>query len=66
MEGTCKVRANHPISGVSVSFGDETNLADTGLLPAAMLAQRLDLAGLMDQRLRLGRHGTTAARRRCR
>ena len=43
------MRANHDLSRVSVSF-DETNLVpDAGLLPAAMLAQRLDLAGLIDK-----------------
>ena len=36
----------------------ETNLIpNAGLLPAAMLAQRIDLAGLVDQRLQLARHG---------
>jgi len=40
------VRANHELSRVSVSF-DETNLeATSGLPPAAVLAQRLGLAGL--------------------
>ncbi len=42
---------------MSVSF-DETNLVpNAGLLPAAVLAQRLDLGGLVDDRLRLARHG---------
>ncbi len=42
---------------MSVSF-DETNLVpNAGLLPAAVLAQRLDLAGLIDRRLRLAQHG---------
>jgi hypothetical protein len=42
---------------VWVSF-DETNLVpNAGLLPAAVLAQRLDLAGLVDSRLRLAKHG---------
>jgi len=45
---------------VSVSF-DETNLVpNAGLLPAAVLAQRLDLAGLVDRRLRLARHGANS------
>jgi len=43
-----------------VSF-DETNLVpNAGLLPAAVLAQRLDLAGLVDRRLRLARHGANS------
>ena len=40
---------------------DETNLVpNAGLLPAAVLAQRLELAGLVDQRLRLARHGSNS------
>ncbi len=40
---------------------DETNLVpNAGLLPAAVLAQRLDLAGLVDRRLRLARHGANS------
>jgi hypothetical protein len=45
---------------VSVSF-DEPNLVPcAGLLPAAVLAQRIDLAGLVDQRLGLARHGANS------
>ncbi len=45
---------------MSVSF-DETNLVpNAGLLPAAVLAQRMDLAGLVDSRLHLGRHGANS------
>ena len=37
---------------------DESNLVpNAGLLPAAALAQRLDLAGLVEQRLTVARHG---------
>ncbi len=40
---------------------DETNLVpNAGLLPAAILGQRLDLAGLVDRRLRLARHGANS------
>ncbi len=40
---------------------DETNLVpNAGLLPAAVLAQRLDLDGLVDGRLRLARHGANS------
>jgi hypothetical protein len=54
------VRANHELSRVSVSF-DETNLVpNAGLLPAAVLAQRLDLAGLIDRRMHLARHGANS------
>ncbi len=54
------MRANHELSRVSVSF-DETNLVpNAGLLPAAVLAQRIDLAGLVDQRLQLACHGANS------
>ncbi len=54
------MQANHELSRVSVSF-DETNLVpNAGLLPAAVLAQRLDLAGLVDSRLHLARHGANS------
>ena len=37
---------------------DEANLVpDAGLLPAAVLAQRLDVGGLVDRRLPLAAHG---------
>lgn len=39
----------------------ETNLIpNAGLLPAAMLAQRIDLAGLFDERLQLDKHGASS------
>jgi hypothetical protein len=45
---------------VSASF-DEPNLVPcAGLLPAAVLAQRLDVAGLVDERLTLGHHGANS------
>lgn len=51
------MRASHDLSGVSVSF-DEANLVPcAGLLPAAVLAQRINPAGLVDGRLTLARHG---------
>jgi len=54
------VRANHDLSRVSVSF-DETNLVpNAGLLPAAVLAQRIDLTGMVDRRLRLAKHGANS------
>ena len=40
---------------------DETNLVpNAGLLPAAVLAERLDLAGVIDRRLRLAKHGANS------
>ena len=54
------MRASHDLAAMSVSF-DEANLVPcAGLLPAAALAQRLDVAGLVDQRLRLARHGANS------
>ena len=45
---------------MSVSF-DEANLVPcAGLLPAAVLAQRIDVSGLVDQRLHLGEHGANS------
>jgi hypothetical protein len=54
------VRASHDLARVSASF-DEANLVPcAGLLPAAVLAQRLDVAGLVEQRLTLARHGANS------
>ncbi len=54
------MRASHDLSAVSVSF-DEANLVPcAGLLPAAVLAQRLDVGGLVEARLRLARHGANS------
>ena len=54
------MQASHDLAGVSVSF-DEPNLVPcAGLLPAAALAQRLDVAGVVDGRLTLGRHGANS------
>ena len=54
------MRASHDLSRVSVSF-DEPNLVPcAGLLPAAVLAQRIGLGGLVEQRLTLARHGANS------
>ena len=54
------MQANHELSRVSVSF-DESNLVpNAGLLPAAVLAQRIDLSGLIDSRLHLAKHGANS------
>jgi len=54
------VRASHDLSRVSVSC-DEANLVSVaGLLPAAALAQKVGLAGLVEQRVRLARHGANS------
>jgi hypothetical protein len=43
-----------------VSFDESSLVPNAGLLPAAALAQRLDLAGLVDARLHLARHGANS------
>jgi hypothetical protein len=54
------VQASHDLAGVSVGF-DERNLVPcAGLLPAAVLAQRLNVAGVIDERLTLARHGANS------
>jgi hypothetical protein len=54
------VQASHDLAGVDVSF-DESNLMPcAGLLPAAVLAQRIDVAGVVDERLTLTRHGANS------
>lgn len=54
------MQASHDLAGVDVSF-DESNLMPcAGLLPAAVLAQRIDVAGVIDERLTLTRHGANS------
>jgi hypothetical protein len=47
------------LTRVSVRFDEKNLVPCAGLLPAATLAQRIDLAGLVDRRVRLGRHGAS-------
>lgn len=47
------MRASDDLARVSVAFDERHLLPHAGLLPAAALAQRIDLAGLVDQRVRL-------------
>ncbi len=54
------MQASHNLAGVAASF-DEPNLVPcAGLLPAAALAQRLGMAGVVDERLTLARHGANS------
>jgi hypothetical protein len=54
------VRASHDLSRVTTTF-DESNLVpNAGLLPAAVLAQRIDLPGLIDDRLKLAEHAASS------
>ncbi len=58
------MRASHDLSRVTTTF-DESNLVpNAGLLAAAALAQRIDLAGLVDERLTLAEHGASSGTRR--
>jgi hypothetical protein len=43
-----------------VSFDEPNLVPNAGLLPAAVLAQRIDLAGLVDRRVHLARHGANS------
>jgi len=54
------VRASHDLSRVSVCFKETSLVRNAGLLPAAVLAERLGLAGLIDARLRLAKHGANS------
>jgi len=49
------------LSRVSVSFTETNLMPNAGLLPAAMLAQRVGLADLIDERLVLDKHGANSA-----
>ena len=54
------MRASHDLAGVSASFDEPNLLPCAGLLPAAVLAQRIDVAGLVDERVTLARHGANS------
>jgi hypothetical protein len=51
------MRASHNLTGVSVSCDEPNLVSGAGLLPAAVLAQKIGLAELVEQRVRLARHG---------
>ena len=54
------MRASHDLAGVSASFDEPNLLPCAGLLPAAVLAQRIDVAGLVDERVTLAWHGANS------
>jgi hypothetical protein len=54
------VRASHDLSRVTTSFDEGNLVPNAGLLPAAVLAQRIDLPGLIDGRLTLAKHGANS------
>jgi Transposase DDE domain group 1 len=51
------MRASHNLSSVSVSCDEPNLVSGAGLLPAAVLAQKVGLAGLIERRVRLAEHG---------
>lgn len=54
------MRASHDLTAVSISFDEPNLLPCAGLLPAAMLAQKIGLSGLIDSRLTLANHGANS------
>jgi hypothetical protein len=54
------VRASHDLSRVAVSFDEPSLVPSAGLLPAPVLAQRIDLSGLVEQRVTLARYGANS------
>lgn len=54
------MRASYDLSRVSVSFDEPNLVPSAGLLPAAVLAQRIDLGGLVEARVTLARHGANS------
>jgi len=51
------MRASHNLSSVSVSCDEPNLVSGAGLLSAAVLAQKIGLAELVQQRVRLAHHG---------
>jgi hypothetical protein len=54
------VRASHDLSRVSLSFTETNLVPNAGLVTAAALVQRIGLADLVDQRLRLAAEGANS------
>jgi hypothetical protein len=54
------MRASHNLSSVSVSCDEPNLVSGAGLLPAAALAQKVGLAGLVERRVHLARHGANS------
>jgi hypothetical protein len=55
------VRASHDLTRVAVRFDEACLVPNAGLLPAAALAARVDLAGLIDTRVRLASEAANGA-----
>lgn len=58
-----RVRAPHDLSRVTTSFDKQNLVPNAGLL-RRMLAQRIDLARLVDDRLHLASHGASKGAKR--
>ena len=56
------MRALHDLARVTASFDDASLVPSAGLLAPAVLAQRLDLAGLIDRHVDLGDRAGAANR----
>jgi hypothetical protein len=54
------MRSSHDLARVQASFDEPGLVPCAGLLPAAVLAQRLELSALVDQRLILPEHGANS------
>lgn len=54
------MRASHDLSRASLNFTETNLIPNAGLLPAAMIAQRVDLPGLFDELLQLAKHGASS------
>lgn len=55
--GTWEMRAIHNLGTVSVPCDEANLVSDASLLPAAVPTLKVGLAGLVEHRVRLGRHG---------
>ncbi len=54
------MRASHNLSTVSVSCDEPNLVSGAGLLPAAVLAQKIGLAEVIERRVRLAAHGANS------
>jgi hypothetical protein len=54
------MRASHNLGSVSVSCDEPNLVSGAGLLPAALMAQKIGLAELIERRVRLARHGANS------
>lgn len=55
------MRASHDLTRVALTYDESNLVSSAGLLAPAVLTQKLELAELIDARLRLGAHGANSA-----